>query len=88
MTNEQIVLEECSKIAGWDVDLDTPLKTLGYIDSFSNMELLSSLSKTTKQKINWRFDFSKLDTPRSFLEALGAEREMWINEFLELWRDQ
>lgn len=49
-----------------DITWNTALKSDGYIDSFTNMELLTDIAQKTKRKINWMFNFSELNSVLSF----------------------
>lgn len=87
-STEVIVLEVCSVYCGFEVQLDYPMKTLGYLDSFSNMELLVTIAKTLKVPINWKANFHDLDSPQSFLDVLRNRSNFWQIAFCDPWEEE
>lgn len=85
---ETIVLEICSTFCGFEVQLDYPMKSLGYLDSFSNMELLATIAKTLKIAINWKANFNTLDSPQSFLDILRNNSDHWQIAFCDPWEEE
>lgn len=61
------------------------MKSLGYMDSLQNMELLATIAKKINVQINWKANFSKLDSPQSFLDVLSNKSEYWIEAFCNPW---
>lgn len=64
------VLAMCCNKFGM-INFETKLKTDGYIDSFSNIELLVDLAKKLKKNVNWQYNFKKVDTLMDFLGVLS-----------------
>lgn len=62
--------KKCSEFVSSNVELDTEMKSIGMIDSFSVMELHGKIAADLEMQIDWKFDFRKLDSPMSFLDSL------------------